>query len=140
MPQTQDEDSMDLDDDGVPPPSSSSATLPAYMHQPELFGHVRRSRGHWASLVRTVTPLSGTSEFVQEFEDNEAAFSLCLVTFHSQPNEVYLVVGSAKDVVLSPRTCTSGYLCLYRILDHGTRLELVHKVRISPFFFSFFFY
>ena len=42
--------------------------------------------------------------------------------------ELHLVVGTAQDTFLSPRSCTSGFLRTYRFIDDGRGLELLHKV------------
>jgi splicing factor 3B subunit 3 len=67
---------------------------------------------------------------VVHLDNNEAAFSLAVVPFEARSNELHLVVGTAQDTLLSPRSCTSGFLRVYKFTDDGTDLELVHKVRI----------
>ncbi len=64
---------------------------------------------------------------------NEAAFSIAVVPFSVRGGELHLVVGTAADTVVSPRSCTSGYLRTYRFTDDGAGLELMHKVsRLRP--------
>jgi splicing factor 3B subunit 3 len=41
---------------------------------------------------------------------------------------MHLVVGTAQDTLLSPRSCTSGFLRTYRFTEDGVGLELLHKV------------
>ena len=67
--------------------------------------------------------------FKLDLTQNEAAFSAAIVTFHSAPNEVYLVVGTGQDTSLAPRTCKQAWLNTYRVTDEGKSLELLHKVR-----------
>jgi splicing factor 3B subunit 3 len=62
-------------------------------------------------------------------DNNESAFSLAIVTFAARGSELFLVVGTAQDTFLSPRSCTSGFLRTYRFTNDGTGLELLHKVR-----------
>jgi hypothetical protein len=70
--------------------------------------------------------------------DNEAATSLAIVSFafaaHHPPTEPLLVVGSAKDAFVQPRTCKNGFLRVYRFVNDGKAIELVHKV--LPLFLS----
>ena len=61
-------------------------------------------------------------------EDNEAAFSLAIVPFSARGGELHLVVGTAADTFLSPRSCSSGFFRTYQFIDDGAGLELVHKV------------
>lgn len=61
-------------------------------------------------------------------DNNEAAFSLAVVTFTAGNNEQYLVVGTAADTFVAPRSCRSGYLRVYQFVDEGRSLELLHKV------------
>jgi len=63
-------------------------------------------------------------------DNNEAAFSLAIVPFEARNNELLLVVGTAQDTLLSPRSCTSGFLRVYKFTEDGADLELVHKVGI----------
>jgi splicing factor 3B subunit 3 len=65
---------------------------------------------------------------VVELEENEAAFSVAIVPFSDRNGEPYLVVGTAKDTFLSPRSCTSGFLRTYAFTQEGRGLELLHKV------------
>lgn len=53
-----------------------------------------------------------------------------MVNFHSHNNELFLVVGTAKDANLAPRTCSSGYLYVYQFNEDGNDLNLLHKVTI----------
>ena len=43
-----------------------------------------------------------------DLEDNEAAVSIATVSFASQADEVFLVVGTGKDMIVSPRSSTSA--------------------------------
>ena len=61
-------------------------------------------------------------------DDNEGAFSIAVVPFTARGGELMLVVGTAKDTFLAPRSCTTGYLRTYKIINDGQDLELLHKV------------
>jgi splicing factor 3B subunit 3 len=77
------------------------------------------------------TTQSATLDLI-DLDENEAAFSLAVVNFSSRGGEPILVVGTAKDTLLSPRSCSSGYLRTYTILEDGKKLELLHIVsRVS---------
>lgn len=65
---------------------------------------------------------------VIELDNNESAFSLAIVPFGARDGESYLVVGTAQDTFLAPRSCSSGFLRTYRFVDDGRNLELMHKV------------
>lgn len=71
--------------------------------------------------------LQATTIFKLDLENNEAAFSVAIVAFHTTKDELHLVVGSGQDTTLAPRTCTTGYLTTYKILEDGRSLELLHK-------------
>lgn len=64
-------------------------------------------------------------------DNNESAFSIAVVSFAAHGGEQMLVVGTAQDTFLAPRSCTSGFLRTYRIIDDGQNLELLHKVCFS---------
>ena len=57
--------------------------------------------------------------------------SIATVSFHNHSNETFLVVGTAKDANLAPRTCTFGFIHVYRFINEGNQLELVHKVSLN---------
>ena len=75
---------------------------------------------HWNLQGRTISTVT--------LDNNEAAFSLAFVPFTARNNEMHLVVGTAQDTLLSPRSCTSGFLRTYRLTEDGVGLELLHKV------------
>jgi splicing factor 3B subunit 3 len=60
-------------------------------------------------------------------EDNEAAFSLAVVPFSAQGSELRLV-GTAADTLLSPQSCSTGYLRTYKFTKDGAGLDFQHKV------------
>lgn len=66
-----------------------------------------------------------------DLDEDEAAFSVAVVTFVEKPGELCLVVGTAKNVSLSPRTTSGGFLRLYQISADGKSLEYMHKVGVS---------
>ncbi|ORY72192.1 splicing factor 3b, subunit 3, 130kDa, isoform CRA_b [Leucosporidium creatinivorum] len=98
------------------------AELPA-----EVFGLPRAAAGNWASCVRIIDPVEATTIFKLDFENNEAAFSVALVNFHTSKDETHLVVGTGQDTTLAPRTCKSGFLTTYKVLEDGRSLEFLHK-------------
>jgi len=64
-----------------------------------------------------------------ELEDNEAAVSICTCVFHERDNEVFVAVGTAKDLRLRPRRSAGGYVHIYKI--EGTKLTFVHKTQMD---------
>jgi splicing factor 3B subunit 3 len=69
-------------------------------------------------------------------EGNEMAFSIAVVPFAVRGGELHLVVGTAADTFLSPRSCSSGYLRTYKFTDDGVGLELLHKVRFQHYLYK----
>ncbi|KAG0170726.1 Splicing factor 3B subunit 3 [Apophysomyces sp. BC1034] len=106
---------------------------------PLQFGHVRNVPGKWASCIRLIEPFQGETLHQIELEENEAAFSVAMVQFRTNVHSVdsqeqFVVVGTGKDVVLQPRSCSTGFLRVYRILvDQTGRLQLflVHKTPVD---------
>ncbi|RDX46072.1 hypothetical protein OH76DRAFT_1531965 [Lentinus brumalis] len=91
------------------------------------FGRPKAPAGVWASCIRIIDPVKGETVHVLPLDNNEAAFSLAMVSFAACNNEVHLVVGTAQDAFLAPRSCTSGFLRTYKFTEEGRRLELIHK-------------
>ena len=112
-----------------------------------MFGRPKAPAGTWASCIRIIDPVevgfpttapeSVTLRHDQaktvmqlHLDGNEAAFSVAVVPFGRRDGELHLVVGTAADTFLSPRSCASGYLRTYRIIEEGRGLELLHKVSL----------
>lgn len=106
--------------------NGDAVVLPA-----EDFGHPRGT-GHWASCVQIVDPVTEKKVLYSlDLEDNEAAVSLAVVPFTSQDNESFLVVGTGKDMVMSPRSHAGGFIHIYRLQDNGRSLEFIHKTKVE---------
>lgn len=95
---------------------------------PEEFGYPR-GESHWASCISIVDPLAKEVLQTIELTENEAAFSLAIATFSSQDDQTFLVLGTGKNTVLSPRKSGSGFIHVYRFLQDGRNLEFVHKTK-----------
>lgn len=114
-----------LSDPGVV--NGDSTVLP-----PEDFGYPR-GRGRWASCINVVDPASeepGVTYRV-DLDGNEAAVSVAVVPFASQDGESFLIVGTAKDLILNPRQFTEGYIHVYRFQENGRELEFIHKTKVE---------
>ena len=66
-----------------------------------------------------------------DLEDNEAAVSIAAVPFASQDDETFLVVGTGKDITVSPRTFSAAFIYVYRFLEDGKELEFIHKTKVE---------
>ncbi len=98
---------------------------------PEDFGYPR-GKGHWASCIHVVDPVMAKETLQRiDFDDNEAAVSIATVSFSSQDDETFLVVGTGKDMVVSPRSSTSGFIHVYRFQEDGKELEFIHKTKVE---------
>ncbi|KAH7888865.1 CPSF A subunit region-domain-containing protein [Phlebopus sp. FC_14] len=94
---------------------------------PELFGRCKAPAGTWASAIRIIDPVEARTVATVSLDNNESAFCLAVVPFTARGGELYLVVGTASDTLLAPRSCTSGFLRTYRFTADGSGLELLHK-------------
>ncbi|KAJ3092115.1 Splicing factor 3B subunit 3, partial [Quaeritorhiza haematococci] len=130
-------DDMDMDEGGGDGGGEEEEEVPDPLQEfpPEQFGLPRplanESAGKWASCVRLLNPFQGETLDLFELDENEAAFSVCIMQFSCSPGETFAVVGTAKDVVLSPRTCSAGFLRTYRFLEDGNRMELMHVTTLD---------
>lgn len=95
---------------------------------PQEFGYARVD-GHWASCISVVDPLA--KEVIQKIEltENEAACSICIATFTSQDDQAFLCIGTSKDLVLTPRRATCGFIHVYSFREDGRGLDFVHKTK-----------
>ncbi|CAF9937675.1 MAG: pre-mRNA-splicing factor rse1 [Heterodermia speciosa] len=98
---------------------------------PEEFGYPR-AQGHWASCIHIIDPITTKSVLQQiDLTDNEAATSIAAVSFASQDDETFLVVGTGKDMVVAPRSFSAGFIYVYRFLEDGKELEFIHKTKVE---------
>ena len=98
---------------------------------PEEFGYPR-GKAHWASCIQVVDPISAKETLQKiDLEDNEAATSIAVVSFSSQDDEAFLIVGTGKDMIVNPRSFSSGFLHVYRFQEDGKELEFIHKTKVE---------
>lgn len=95
------------------------------------FGRPKAEAGQWGSLIRVVDPLGAESLQTIDLDENEAAFSVAVVPFAERGGEIMLVVGTAVEVTIAPRTCSKGFLRVYKISDDGRSLEFVNKTPVD---------
>ncbi|KAJ7186836.1 CPSF A subunit region-domain-containing protein [Mycena filopes] len=96
----------------------------------QVFGRPRAGAGSWSSCIRVVDYVQGTTQTVVPLVDNEAAFSLAVVPFSLLNGEFMLVVGTATNVVMEPRSFTSAFLRTYKFTESGG-LELYHVTEVD---------
>ncbi|KAL6823892.1 CPSF A subunit region domain-containing protein [Trichoderma camerunense] len=99
---------------------------------PDDFGHPRGNR-RWASCISVVDPQAEDGQVLQriDLEENEAAVSVAIVTFASQENETFLVVGTGKDMVVNPRSFSDAFVHIYRFENDGRGLVFIHKTKVE---------
>lgn len=57
--------------------------------------------------------------------------SIALVKFAGRGDEQFVLVGTVKDLVLSPRSSNGGFIHVYQVVDSGERLEFLHKTPVE---------
>ncbi|MCJ1401796.1 pre-mRNA-splicing factor rse1 [Xylographa trunciseda] len=98
---------------------------------PEEFGYPR-AQLHWASCIHVIDPVNAKKVLQQiDLDDNEAAVSIATVSFSSQDDETFLVVGTGKDMVVSPRSYSAGFIHVFRFQEDGKELEFIHKTKVE---------
>jgi splicing factor 3B subunit 3 len=83
-------------------------------------------KGRWASCVRLVNPGTGETSAVHRFGENEALTCLSFITFHDRLEELYLAVGVAKDMSITPRNASSCAVLLFMVDITGGTMRLTH--------------
>ncbi|KAG8042161.1 hypothetical protein G9C98_000152 [Cotesia typhae] len=92
-----------------------------------VFGAPRAGPGLWASLIKIMVPTTGQVFQTHRLEQDYAALCLALVKFANQGDQLFLIVGVAKDYQLNPRISSGGFLYTYKVNADGTGIELLHK-------------
>ncbi|KAK2841929.1 hypothetical protein Q5P01_012129 [Channa striata] len=96
-----------------------------------IFGAPKAGAGQWASLVRLVNPIQGSTLDQVQLEQNEAAFSVAVCRFTNTGDDWYVLVGVARDMILNPRSVGGGFIYTYRLISGGEKLEFVHKTPVE---------
>jgi splicing factor 3B subunit 3 len=76
-----------------------------------IFGISRAGPGKWASCIRVLNTTEGQTLSILELDNNEAALSVCTVTFHDR-DELFLAVGTVKDLQLQAKLLPASGLIL----------------------------
>ncbi|MQL70779.1 hypothetical protein Taro_003148 [Colocasia esculenta] len=98
----------------------------------EQYGFPKAVSDKWVSCIRVLDPKTGETTSILELQDNEAAFSVCSVNFHDKEHGTLLAVGTAKGLQFWPkRSLSAGFIHVYRFVDEGRRLELLHKTQVD---------
>lgn len=127
---------LETDHDAVPQVEKTEEN--AQVDEKEL-GAPRGGLGKWASCVRIFDVTRSLTHDVLEFEDNEAAVSICTCVFHEKGGEVMVIIGTAKDYHLNPRSNSGGFVHVYRVVPNeegGFKLQLVHKTQVEEIPFA----
>lgn len=96
-----------------------------------VFGGPKPGAGHWASQIKVINPISGKVLDKVILEQDEAAYSIALLKFAQYGDSQFVVVGTAKNMSLSPRSCEAGNLYVYNLIEDGNKLELMHVTSIE---------
>ena len=86
---------------------------------------------------RKIRCTSGLKYFVMYIADAICLFSsVCVCRFASKGSEeTYVLVGTATDMILNPRSFSGGSIHTFRLVtmpdDSGQKLELVHTVSVE---------
>uniref|UniRef100_A0A667XXX1 Splicing factor 3B subunit 3 n=1 Tax=Myripristis murdjan TaxID=586833 RepID=A0A667XXX1_9TELE len=96
-----------------------------------IFGAPKAGAGQWASLVRLVNPIQGSTLDQVQLEQNEAAFSVAVCRFTSAGDDWFVLVGVARDMILNPRSVGGGFIYTYRLTGGGDKLEFMHKTPVE---------
>ncbi len=98
---------------------------------PSQFGLLRHPNpaGKWQSCVRLLDPFQGDTLDKFEFDENEAAVSLGIMSFNVTGGAVYAIVGTVKGLVPSTRSFSEAFLRTYKFSEDGLRLEFLHLVK-----------
>ncbi|XP_019638298.1 PREDICTED: splicing factor 3B subunit 3 [Branchiostoma belcheri] len=95
------------------------------------FGSPKAGPGMWASVIRVLNPIQGNTLDLIQLEQNEAAFSIAICKFANRGDDTFVVVGTAKDMTMNPRSCSGGFLHTYQLINNGEKLELIHKTPVE---------
>ncbi|KAL5455420.1 hypothetical protein PMIN06_004506 [Paraphaeosphaeria minitans] len=98
---------------------------------PTKFGYPK-AQGQWASCIQIVDPVTEKKVLQSlELKDNKSAVSVALTYFESRgDNDMYLCVGTVKDLRFTPYQYKSASIQLYKVSPDGRQLEFVHETEV----------
>ncbi|MCO5600362.1 hypothetical protein L7F22_054473 [Adiantum nelumboides] len=98
----------------------------------EQFGYPKAESKKWVSCIRILDPKTSDTTHLLALPEHEAAFSICTVSFHDRSGGPLIAIGTAKELQYWPkRQCASGYIHIYKSVDDGKKLELIHKTAVD---------
>ena len=101
-----------------------------YVNEYECGTPIPTEQDKWASCIRVIDAVSLQTLERLELADNEAAFSVCTCRFHDKVDESYVVIGTAKNLKIHPRSCSQGYISVFRFVE-GRSLQLLHRTEVD---------
>jgi splicing factor 3B subunit 3 len=93
-------------------------------------GTPKAGPGIWASCIRVVDPKRLETVDLVELSNNECAVSVCVCNFLMNEQEMFVVVGTAKDMTLYPRTISGASVSVFKT-NNLNRLEVVYKFQVE---------
>ncbi|KAH8728049.1 CPSF A subunit region-domain-containing protein [Phaeosphaeriaceae sp. PMI808] len=98
---------------------------------PADFGYPR-AQGNWASCIQVVDPVSEKCvTHTVEIKANQSLVSAALVQFESRGAELFLAVGTAKDLSFQPYKFAGASIQIYKVSANGRELEFFHETDMS---------
>ena len=94
------------------------------------YGYPRAVNNSWSSCLRIISPSDLKTQELREFGDDEVVLTMALVSFTVRPGETFLILGSAKNFVLYPRSCKAAYIAIYHFTD-GKNMKLLYKMPVE---------
>jgi splicing factor 3B subunit 3 len=88
--------------------------------------------GSWASCIQVVDPVTSKSVIhTVEINTNRSLVSAALVYFESRGDELFLLVGTAKDLSFQPYKFSGASIQVYKVSQNGRELEFFHETDVS---------
>jgi len=97
----------------------------------EQFGAPKDVEGQWASCIQVVDAKECVVTSSIELDGNEAAMTVCSCTFSKLPGQQLVAVATVTDLSFYPREASGGFLHLYRVIEGGAGMQLLHKTPLD---------
>lgn len=70
---------------------------------------------------------------LQTFVNTVLSFhcSIALVKFANRGDDEFILVGTVQELMLNPRSCSSGFIHVYQLTENGEKLEFVHRTQVD---------
>jgi splicing factor 3B subunit 3 len=103
---------------------------PSHKHFSEAY-RLPAPEGTWGSCIRIMSPFSLQPTDIHELKNNETAISMSLVNFDQYRDDIFLLVGTVKDMIMTPKSFSACFVHTFIMEEGGKKMQLLHTTTMD---------